>query len=156
MCILGSCLQVYIHTDSFKCPLGPRISAWRGMYYSIVHTYHTHGLDTYVLVDARWVEFQMMIAAQCHIWHGVSIPELKMSTNLKTLFKCSVQMYKKWCILQYTVVGTPCRRNSAEIEYRQTGRPLARWASLWEAAFESSRGPTTEIQKWSVTETANI
>jgi hypothetical protein len=34
-----------------------------GMYYSIVHTYHIHGSDTYVHVYARWVGFQMLSQA---------------------------------------------------------------------------------------------
>ncbi len=32
------------------------------MYYSMVHTYHIHGSDTYVHVYARWVGFQMLAA----------------------------------------------------------------------------------------------
>ena len=48
----------------------------------------------------------------------------------------------EWETWQYTVVGTPCRRSSAEIEFRQSGR-LAVGASLGGAAFGSSRGPAT-------------
>ncbi len=37
------------------------------MYYSIVHTYHIHGSDTYIHVYARWVGFQM--PATFHYMH---------------------------------------------------------------------------------------
>jgi hypothetical protein len=59
--------------------------------------------------------------------NDVSIPELKKSTNLKLLLKSSVQMKSKSQTFAVTVhcSGTPCRRSSAEIEFRQFGR-LAR------------------------------
>ena len=68
----------------------------------------------------------------------------------------------EWEIWQYTVVGTPCRRSSAEIEFRQSGR-LARGRVSEEQPSEVRAGPPlgakasrSKIQKWSVTQTANI
>ncbi len=66
-------------------------------------------------------------------------------------------------IWQYTVVGTPCRpQSSAEIEFRQSGR-LARGRVSEQQPSEVRMGPPldakasrSKIQKWSVTETANI
>ena len=43
-------------------------------------------------------------------------------------------------MLQYTVVGTPCRRSSAEIEFRQTGR-LARGRVSEKQPSEVRAGP---------------
>jgi hypothetical protein len=64
-------------------------------------------------------------------------------------------MYNKVGLLQYTVVGTPCRQSSAENEFQQTRR-LARlgWAtwSLREAALGNLRGPAiynpTHLPGW--------
>ena len=65
-------------------------------------------------------------------------------------------------IWQYIVVGTPCRRSSAEIEFRQSGR-LARGRVSEQQPSEVRAGPPlgvkasrSKIQKWSVTQMANI
>ncbi len=76
--------------------------------------------------------------------HGVSIPELKMSTNLKLILylftiqstKCRAEVE----LLQYTVVGTPCRPSSAEIEFRQSER-LARGRVSEQQPSEVRAGP---------------
>ncbi len=68
-----------------------------------------------------------------------------MSTELKMHLKTQYTNVEQK-ILQCTVVGAPCKLSSAEIELRQTGllaQAQARWASLGEAAFGSSRGPAT-------------
>ena len=72
-------------------------------------------------------------------------------------------MYSKsQTFAEYTVVGTPCRRSSAEIEFRQTGR-LARGRVSEKQPSEVRAGPPlgakasrSKIQKWSVTQTAKI
>ncbi len=65
-------------------------------------------------------------------------------------------------IWQYTVVGTPCRQSSAEIEIWQSGR-LARGQVSEQQPSEVRAGPPlvakasrSKIQKWSVTETAKV
>ncbi len=62
---------------------------------------------------------------------------------------------------QYTVVGTPCRQSSAEIEFRQSGL-LARGRDSEQQPSEVRAGPPlgakasrSKIQKWSVTQMAN-
>ncbi len=73
------------------------------------------------------------------------------------------KMYARTWILswQYTVVGTPCRQG-AEIEFRQSGW-LARGQDSEHQPSEVRTGPPlgakasrSKIQKWSVTQTANI
>ena len=66
-------------------------------------------------------------------------------------------------IWQYTVVGTPCRRSSAEIEFRQSGGLATRGRVSEKQPSEVCAGPPlgakasrSKIQKWSVTQTANI
>ncbi len=98
--------------------------------------------------------------------HGVSLPELKKSTNLKLILnlvtiQCT-NVEQKVELLQYIVVGTPCRRSSAYIEFWQSGR-LARGRVLEKQPSEVRAGPPlgakashSKIQKWSVTQTANI
>ncbi len=53
------------------------------------------------------------------------------------MYKCRAKVR----LLQYTVVGTPCRRSSAEIEFRQSGR-LARGRVSEEQPSEVRAGPT--------------
>ena len=73
------------------------------------------------------------------------------------MYKCIAKVR----LLQYTVVGTPCRRlgSSAEIEFRQTGRRLARGRVSEKQPSEVRAGPPlgakasrSKIQKWSVTQ----
>ena len=86
-----------------------------------------------------------------------------MSTNLKMHLKPSVQdVWQNLDSGRYTVVGTPCRQSSAKIEFRQSER-LARGQVSEQQPSEVRAGPPlgakasrSKIQKWSVTETANI
>ncbi len=74
------------------------------------------------------------------------------------MYKCRAKVE----LLQYTVVGTPCRRSSADIEFQQSGR-LARGRVSEKHPPEvraglplGAKASRSKIQKWSVTETENI
>ena len=98
------------------------------------------------------------------IAHGVSIPELKKSTNLKIHLKPSVQdVWQNLDSGRYTVGGTLVGKAVQKLNFGSLGGWLLRGRVSEKQPSEVGAGPPlgakasrSKIQKWSVTQTANI
>jgi len=96
--------------------------------------------------------------------HGVSIPELKKSTNLKLILnilkiQCTnVEQKSDFCstLLQYKFLAVEFRQSGCWLEGESRRSSLWKFARARHSVAVGAKASRSKIQKWSVTQTVNI